>query len=72
MIFEPLTSHVPYFPRCCPYTGKRGRKRYKNQHTKSQRLFNKVGFIAYYELLKMQRDSANAKPLGNSHKDEKK
>jgi hypothetical protein len=45
-----LSNGVPFFPKDCPYNGWRGKKRYKNQHAKCQRLFNKVGFSAYHAL----------------------
>lgn len=55
MLPEPLSCHVPCFPRCCPYKGTRGAKRYRNQHAKAQRLSNKIGFTEYWRVLQLQR-----------------
>ena len=46
---EPISSHIPCFIRMAKQT-KRGRKRYRNQHEKAQRLLNKIGFEEYWRL----------------------
>ena len=56
MIPEPLSCHVPCFIRMAKQT-KRGRKRYRNRHEKAQRLFNRVGFQVYWDLLCAQRST---------------
>lgn len=42
--FVALTCHVPCFTRCWSGKGKRSMKRFKNQHAKAQRFFNKFGY----------------------------